>query len=264
MIKFCSLFSGSSGNSMFISTQSAKVLIDVGLSAVKIIDALISIGEEPKSISAILISHEHLDHIRGAGPLSRKFNIPIYANKNTWDVMDKNIGKIDHQNRKYFIENDFLYICDMKIYPFPIPHDAANPVGFCIYDSSKKITLVTDVGHINNCIYDNILGSEILVLEANHNEEVLKMGPYPWKLKKRILGENGHLSNENAAKLILDMSKNGTKKFFLGHLSKENNFPELAFETVKNILNEENIVVGKDVFVNVLSRNSVSEVHYII
>lgn len=260
MIKFCSLYSGSSGNSIFISTGKTKLLIDAGLSGKKIIQALHSIGENPMELSAILISHEHIDHTRGVGVISRKFNVPIYANEKTWGMMEKEIGPVTIDNKMSFYKEKEFDIGEFNVKAFPIPHDASEPVGFNIFAGNKKITTATDIGHMTKGILSYLEMSDLILLESNHDIEMLKIGPYPWSLKQRILGENGHLSNEMAGKVIAYMAEKGTKRFFLGHLSKENNFPELAYQTVYNALSEKKIAVGADVTLEVAHRERASSI----
>lgn len=260
MIKFCSLFSGSSGNALYICTQRTKILIDAGLSAKKVINALCSIGETPSELSAILVTHEHSDHIKGAGIISRKFNTPIYANKNTWQSMEKSLGPVSENNKVCFDNGCDFEIGDITVKAFSIPHDASDPVGFNFFVGGKKITTATDIGHINRELLGYLEESEFLLIESNHDIEMLKVGPYPWHLKKRIMGERGHLSNEMAGKVVAYLAEKGTRKFMLGHLSRENNFPELAFQTVSNTLNEKKIEIGKDILLDVVLRDRTSRV----
>lgn len=260
MIKFCSLFSGSSGNSIFLGVGSTKLLIDAGLSAKRIFEALASIGEKPSDLSAILISHEHSDHIKGAGILSRKLDIPIYANENTWNGMEPFIGPVDSNNKAYFNTGAEFEIGEILVRAFPIPHDACEPVGYNFYADCKKITVATDIGHINPDLLNCLEASDLLLLESNHDVEMLKIGPYPWHLKKRIAGDRGHLSNDAAGKVIAYMAGKGTKRFLLGHLSKENNFPELAYQTVYNALYEKSILAGTDITLDVVLRDKVGKV----
>ena len=260
MIKFCSLYSGSSGNSIFLSVGSTKLLIDAGLSAKRIIEALVTIGENPAELSAVLISHEHSDHIKGAGILSRKFNIPIYANENTWEGRIPMIGPVNLANRVYFNTGTQFQIGDIAINAFPIPHDACEPVGYNFFAENKKVTIATDIGHISLDLLNCLEASDLLLLESNHDVEMLRIGPYPWHLKKRIAGDNGHLSNEAAGKVIAYMAEKGTKRFLLGHLSRENNFPELAYQTVCNALFEKQMCVGTDIMLDVVLRDRVGEI----
>ncbi|HEX9062668.1 MAG TPA: MBL fold metallo-hydrolase [Clostridia bacterium] len=260
MIKFCSLFSGSSGNSLFLRAKGTRVLIDAGLSAKSIINNLTAIGENPADLNAVLVSHEHSDHIRGAGIISRKFNLPIFANRNTWAAMEGNIGPVDVKNKQYFETGCDFEIGDITARTFHIPHDAAEPVGFNFFAEGKKITTATDIGHMNRAILNSLEESDLLLIESNHDVEMLKVGPYPWHLKKRILGEMGHLSNEMAGKVVAYLASKGTRHFLLGHLSRENNFPELAFQTTLNILQEKSITPGKDMYLEVALRDRTSKV----
>lgn len=260
MVKFCSLYSGSSGNSIFIGTDKAKILIDSGLSGKKITEALISIDEDPADLSAILVSHEHDDHVRGLRVLSKRYNIPVYANEMTWEALDGNIKGISEKNIKYFKNDKEFEICGLGIKAFSIPHDANDPVGFSFNIGDKKITIATDIGHVTQHVRKSIEGSYLLFLESNHDVKMLQVGEYPWWLKQRILGENGHLSNEAAGEVAADMAEKGTQHFLLGHLSNKNNFPQLAYQTTFNALANRNIRVGKDVTLEVASRDTVSRV----
>ena len=259
-MKFCSLYSGSSGNSIFIASETTKLLSDAGMSAKKIVGALCSIGEEPLGLSAIMISHEHDDHIKGAGVLSRKYNLPIYASKGTWRAMEQLIGPVAVCNKIIFSSYAPFEIGDITVTPFPIPHDACEPVGYSFSTAGKKITVATDIGHINlnllNCFQD----SDLLMLESNHDLEMLNAGPYPWNLKRRIAGKDGHLSNDAAGKVVAYMAERGTKRFLLGHLSKKNNFPELAYQTVCNALCGKSLKPGADVMLDVVLRDRVGNV----
>ena len=216
MFKFCSLYSGSSGNSSLIQTENTKILVDVGESAKKIADALNSINIEPTQIDAILITHEHSDHTKGISTFSKKYNIPVYANKETWNSLKQHKEKLTEENIKYFTFNKFN-IGDLSIVPFSIPHDASNPCGFNVYHKDKKISIATDIGHMTSEIVENLTNSSFVLLESNYDLEVLK-----------------------SAQLL-----HGLNTVMLGHLSKENNFPELAYKTVvehliKNNINNDN------------------------
>ena len=257
MFKFCSLYSGSSGNCSLVQTEKTKILIDAGESTKKITEALNSLNINPTCIDGIIITHEHSDHTKGLGNLSKKYNIPVYANKETWDAMPSQREKINIENIKLFTFDDFK-IGDIKIKAFPIPHDAANPCGFNLYKGKKKMSLVTDIGHINKDIIANLENSSFVLLESNYEPEVLKCSPYPYLLKERIKGPNGHLSNTDAGKAISYLSMHGLKDVMLGHLSKENNFPELAYKSVVNELIENN-VSETIVCLNIASRYGISE-----
>ena len=240
MFKFCSLYSGSTGNSSIVLTENTKILIDAGESAKKITEGLNSIGIEPSEINGILITHEHSDHIKGLGTFSKKYNIPVYANIETWDAMKTQKDKIDINNINYFKFEKFE-IGDLSILPFSIPHDAANPCGFNIFYKDKKISIAKDIGHMTSDIITKLEKSSFILLEANYDPNILKCSSYPYSLKQRIAGPNGHLPNEVAGKTISHLVEHGLDTVMLGHLSKENNFPELAYKTVVEELMQNNI-----------------------
>lgn len=258
-MEFCSLYSGSSGNCQFIKTEKIKILVDAGLSGKKIEESLKSINENPAEIKAIFVTHEHIDHIQGVGVLSRRYNIPVYANSNTWEAMQTKIGKMKEENIKILDEE--ISLEDIAILPFDISHDAAKPVGFNILWKNKKISLLTDTGCVNSSIKQNIEDSELLLIETNHDIELLKVGSYPWPLKKRIMSDHGHLSNETAAILLSEILTKGNETVLLAHLSQENNFPELAYKTVSNILTENGFNTNKDLNLEMTYRNKASKVY---
>lgn len=258
MFKFCSLYSGSTGNSSLIQTENTKILVDAGESAKKLAEALNSINVEPTEINGILITHEHSDHIKGLGTFSKKYNIPVYANIETWEAMPVQKAKLSNDNIKYFNFEKFN-IGDLSILPFSIPHDAANPCGFNIYYDSKKISIATDIGHMTTEVVDSLTNSSFILLEANYDPNILKCSSYPYPLKQRIAGPNGHLSNDVAGKTISYLIGHGLNSVMLGHLSKENNFPELAYKTVVEQLIENN--VNEDLFhLSVANRYNVSPI----
>lgn len=230
----------------------------VGESAKKITEALNSINIEPSSIDAILITHEHSDHIKGISTFSKKYNVPVYANEKTWNAMNVQKEKLQVSNIKYFEFNKFN-IGDLCILPFSIPHDAADPCGFNIFYENKKISVATDIGHITTEIIDKLSNSSFILLEANYDNDVLKCSSYPYSLKQRIAGPNGHLSNDIAGKTISYLVGHGLNTVMLGHLSKENNFPELAYKTVVEQLMEKNIE-SNSFNLSVATRNCVSQI----
>ena len=258
MLNFCSLYSGSSGNSLFVETENTKLLVDAGVSSKKIEEALHFINVEPSSIDAILVTHEHTDHVQGLGTFSKKFNIPVFANQETIDNMPNQTEKISEKNLKKFKISDKFSIGDININSFSIPHDAANPCGFNIFKDNKKISIATDIGHIDKKIIHNLEESSFILLEANYDEQVLKYSSYPYNLKTRIAGPIGHLSNSIAGKTISYLLKFGLKNAMLGHLSKENNFPELAYKTVvEELINE--TYSENSLTLNVADRNKPSK-----
>ena len=242
MFKFCNLYSGSSGNCSFIESDNTKILVDAGNSCKKITEGLDSININIKDLDGILVTHEHLDHIKGLSVISKKYNIPIYINEKTLSNINQDITKSE---KILFKSNEKFEINDLKINPFSIPHDAADPCGFSITHEDKKITIATDIGHIEKSTINNIVGSSFLLLESNYETEMLKCSQYPYMLKKRILGPNGHLSNDDAANTISLLVKNGIDNIMLGHLSEHNNFPELAYKTVTESLISNKIDTNK-------------------
>lgn len=254
MLKFCSLYSGSSGNSSFIQSDNIKLLVDAGVSGKKIIDALASIHVAIEDIHAILITHEHSDHTQSIATLSKKYNIPVYANQKTWEAMQDKKDKMSEKNIAYFQNNQSFTLSDLTILPFDIPHDAANPCGFSISDADSKISIATDIGHMTDSILDNLKNSNLVLLEANYEPEVLRCSSYPYRLKERIASPIGHLSNIEAGKTINYLADFGVKNVLIGHLSNENNFPELAYKSVSEQINHE------DLNLNIASRFKPSQI----
>lgn len=259
MLKFCSLYSGSTGNSLFVESDNTKILIDSGVSAKKVVDGLSSINVDPNDIDAILVTHEHSDHIQSLGTISKKFDIPVYANKKTWDAMPKQLEKIDTSNIKYFDANENFEINDFIIHPFTIPHDAVDPCGFSFMCDNKKFSIATDLGHMTSTVMDSLEGSKFVMLESNYDPEVLKCSRYPYILKARISGPNGHLSNNLAGQTVAHLVNCGLESVTLGHLSKENNFPELAYNTILEELAISNCPIDS-INLNVANRDCPTDV----
>lgn len=258
-MQFCSLYSGSSGNSIYVSSPKSKILVDAGVTGKSVVSALESINVNPVYLDGILVTHEHSDHIKGVGILSRRFNLPIYANEKTWASMKNKIGKLKNENIN-IIDKHFS-INDMEIETFKVPHDATDAIGYSIYSAGKKISIATDMGIFTDEIKKNIKDSDLVLIESNHDEEMLKFGPYPYDLKRRILSSLGHLSNSDSGSAILEILKYGPKKIILGHLSGTNNVPELAYKTVENILFYEKVKIGtgQDVELSIASRTEPSK-----
>lgn len=259
MFNFCSLYSGSSGNCLFIETENTKLLIDAGVSLKKIEEGLNKVNVEPSSLNGILVTHEHSDHIKSLGSLSKKFDIPVFANQKTFDAMPKQVEKISDKNIHKFNVNEKFCINDIEINPFSIHHDAADPCGFNFFSQNKKISIATDIGHMDKAILEKLENSVFLLLEANYDPEVLKYTKYPFVLKQRIAGPNGHLPNEMAGKVINYLSNSGLKTAMLGHLSKESNFPALAYQTVIDELISNNTDISK-FNLSVASRDQVGDI----
>ena len=250
------------GNCLYVESENTKLLIDAGVSLKKIETGLKTLNVSPSSLDGILVTHEHSDHIQSLGNLSKKFNLPVYANSETFDAMPKQTDKISAENINKFKVTEKFQIKDIEVNPFSIPHDAANPCGFNISNNSDKISIATDIGHMTNDILKQLEDSKFILLESNYDTEVLKCSKYPYLLKQRIAGPNGHLSNEVASKVINYLLQGNLKTAMLGHLSKESNFPELAYQTVV----DEIIRAGTDVSklnLSVASRDKVGNLIHI-
>jgi len=256
-LRICSLASGSSGNCYMVRTEDTVLLVDAGLSGRQINLRLGEKGASIEDVSAVLITHEHSDHIQGVSALLKQ-NKPIFASYGS--LLES--GYEENENVTCFEPGDPLSFGDITVETFRTSHDAVNPVGYCFKSDGKCICIVTDTGYVSEEIKEYMRSADILVLESNHDVNVLKVGPYPWFLKQRILGDKGHLSNESAGNALADIvaSENSEKKriVLLAHLSKENNFPEMAKATIENILREKHCKPNACIL-GVLSRNEVSE-----
>lgn len=256
-VKISVLASGSSGNSIFISGGKTKILIDAGLSGKEIDRRLSKIGVSGDELDAILVTHEHSDHIQGVGVLSRRYDLPIYANELTWQGAEERLGKIDKKNCRIF--NDEFMIGDLGISPFLIPHDANAPVGYIINCGNKKIGQATDMGYVSREVEACLTGLDLLIIESNHDLEMLMNGSYPWPLKNRINGEEGHLSNDDTADLLPRIIGDNFPRILLAHLSKDNNIPALAYITVKNSLEDNDLIIGEDLLLGITYRDKPTE-----
>lgn len=252
-MKFCSLYSGSSGNSLFVQGNETKILVDSGVSAKKITEALDSIDVDIKDINAILVTHEHIDHIRSLGTISKKYNIPIYASLGTWNGIENEKSVIKIEEKNYFRVGEKFEIGELKIIPFQTSHDAMDSCGFSIEHENRKISIATDLGEVTNEVINNLKQSKFVLLESNYEPEVLKFCSYPYSLKSRISSSRGHLSNKDAANTVSELVEHGLENVMLGHLSKESNFPELAYKSVVNELMQNSIKI-KDIELSVADR----------
>ena len=253
-VRFCPLVSGSSGNSTYISNGQTHILIDAGVSCKQIVEHINQINQKPEELNAIFVSHEHVDHIKGVKILSKKYNIPVYATEGTWHGIKGLFPDFPPENIRYVYPNEMTVVNDICIKPFSTPHDANDPVMYSVFYDKFKMTVATDIGYATNVVKENIYDSDVLLIEANHDEAMLKKGSYPWYLKKRILGDQGHLSNICTGQALSEIMTGRLKYVFLGHLSSENNEPHLAYETVENILNENRIKVGTYLKLDTASR----------
>lgn len=234
-MELCSIASGSSGNCIYVGTQATHLLVDVGISTKRTESGLNSIGLTGRDLDGILITHEHSDHISGLGVMSRKYHIPIYATAKTIEAV-KRISSLGAIEEELFvpIEADTSFILkDVVVNPMRISHDALEPVAYRFRHGSRRIAIATDLGNYNDYTIECLKGMDLLFLEANHDVNMLQVGPYPYALKQRILSDRGHLSNERSGQLLGHLIHDKLQAVILGHLSKENNLPELAYETVR-------------------------------
>lgn len=267
-ITFCPLCSGSSGNATYIACGRTRLLVDCGRSGRHIEQCLRSIGIDIRTINHILITHAHSDHIQSAALLSRRFNIPIHASIGTWKEMDhkQKTKGVSTKNMRIFKTTEVLLpleLDDLQAVFFPIPHDASDPVGYRITNGDQSVAVATDLGHINTTLEQNLAGVSLLLLESNYDIPMLRNGPYPAELKRRILGDRGHLSNNSAGEFAVKLIQSGTKEIMFGHLSKENNRPDIAYNTVVQILRANRILPQKDAEVFMALRDSPSPVRKI-
>ena len=234
-MKLLSIASGSSGNCYYVGNSDTHLLVDVGISCKRVENALKDEGIKPSDLDGVLVTHEHIDHVKGIGVLARKHGVPIYATAGTIAEMKKmtSLGSIDEGLFHEIRPDEKILIKDITVDPSSIWHDAADPVCYSLYGDGKKVSIATDMGNYNDYIVDKLDNSDIMVVGANHDVRMLEAGPYPYYLKRRILGNYGHLSNELSGQLIYRLLNDHVKGILLGHLSKENNFEELAYETVK-------------------------------
>lgn len=258
MNRFCTLYSGSSGNATLVSNGNTNILIDAGVSCAKICTSLKEIGISPDEIDGIVLTHEHVDHIRGVDVLSRKFHIPVYASEGTLSKME--LSRVEDKYIRSVKSGESFEIRDIGIYPFKIPHDAAQPLGYTMLLDGKRFSVATDIGHLSESLVKSLCKSDTVLLESNHDIKMLNEGSYPYYLKKRILGDFGHLPNDKAAWMATQLAKWGTTRIILGHLSQENNLPSLAYEASKNMLESNGIKVGQDVILKVADRSNICEI----
>lgn len=241
-MKISILGSGSAGNSTYIESDKARILIDAGFSCKKIEERLYSIRKTILDIDAILITHEHIDHIQGAGIISRKYNIPIYITPESFKAGESKLGKIDPENLKFIDKNKFVINDSLLIKPFDVMHDAKRTVGYRIETQNSKVAVIsTDIGYINNVVKENFKEANIMIIESNYDYNMLMKCNYPWDLKARVKSRNGHLSNNEAAKFIKDMYDGNLRKVYLAHISKDSNSQAIVKSTIAQELKENKI-----------------------
>ena len=237
----CVLASGSKGNAIYVSDGRTRILLDSGLSGIQIERRLMSHGLRADDLDAILISHEHNDHINSAGVLSRRYRLPVYITSETAKLSAKRLGRLDAVN--HFTCGMPFKIKSLNVHPFSLSHDAVDPAGFTFQLNSQKVGVATDLGMATHVVKSHLAGCHILVLEANHDPDMLRNGPYTWPLKQRIMGRSGHLSNEDTGKLLNTLIHDQLKQVVLAHLSEINNTPTKARNAVLPVISNKNIVL---------------------
>ena len=265
-MELCSIASGSSGNCIYAGTDRCHLLIDAGISGKRVEAGLNEIGLKTSEIQGILVTHEHTDHIRGLGVLARRYGIPMYATAGTieWILENQAIGTVDKSLFQTVKAGEEFMIRDMKITPYAASHDAAEPVVYRMQQGKRCMAVLTDLGTYDDDLIARFQGLDALLLEANHDVRMLEIGRYPYPLKRRILSDRGHLSNESSGQLLGTLLHDHFKTVLLGHLSKENNYPELAYETVRlEITMGENPYKGDDFPIRVAARDHISDIIYI-
>ncbi len=262
-MRLCSIASGSSGNCIYVGSHKTHLLIDTGISKKRIEESLAELGITGEELDGILITHEHVDHIQGLGVFSRKYKVPIYATKGTICGICgcKNIGEMPDGLYHEIKADERFCIGDIEVLPFSISHDANEPTGFRLEAEEKAVAVATDLGYYDDYIVENLKGLDAIVIEANHDVHMLEVGPYPYHLKQRVLGRLGHLSNELTGRLLCNILYENLKYIVLGHLSKENNYAELAVETVKlEVTMGDTPYNGEDLSLMVANRDRISKV----
>ena len=259
-MKLCSIRSGSKGNAILVWTDQTVLMVDCGISGKKAECGIREAGLSPEDLTAVLVTHEHRDHTGGVGILSRRYDIPVFANEKTWNAMENDLGKINPMHRKTFNHTENFLVGDIEVSPFSIPHDAADPVGYCLCGEGKKLAIATDIGVLREDLFRAIKGCRTVLLESNHDRNMLDMGSYPLPLKQRIRSEQGHLSNDDAGKAAEFLVRLGVRQIMLGHLSPENNYPLLAEKTVSNSLIAAGIQPGKDMILGIAPGDKISRI----
>lgn len=244
-LNFSVLASGSTGNAIYVETEEHSFLVDAGLSGKAMEGLFQQIGRDIKDLSGILVTHEHSDHIKGVGILARKYHLPIYANEKTWKAMDSLIGTVPTEQKFTFDMEAVKSFGSLDIESFGVSHDAAEPMFYVFHHEGKKIVLITDTGYVSDRMKGIISNADIYVFESNHDVSMLRMGKYPWNIKRRILSDVGHVSNEDAALAMSDVIGEKTRQVYLAHLSMDNNMKDLARMSVTQTLKSKGIIVGE-------------------
>ena len=265
-MRMTSIASGSSGNCIYVGSDNTHILIDSGIAYKRIEAGLNDIGLKGQDLHGILVTHEHSDHIAGLGVLARKLGIPMYASQGTIEAIKRNtaLGKVDESLYQIIRADEDFQLGDLVIKPFSNTHDAAQPLGYRVENRTRSVAVCTDLGNYSQYTVNKLQGLDAILLESNHDIRMLQVGPYPYALKQRVMGDYGHLSNEACGRLLCEILHDDMKHIMLGHLSKENNIPELAYESVRlEITMGDNPYDASDFHITVAKRDVPSELIYI-
>lgn len=263
MIAMSVLASGSTGNATYIESDKGSLLVDAGLTGKKIEGLFQQIDRNISDLKGILVTHEHIDHIKGLGVLARKYKLPIYANKKTWQMIEAKDKNIPLDQKFHFEPYETKTLAGMDIESFSVSHDAIDPQFYIFNHDYKKLTMITDTGYVSDRMKGMIHGSDAFVFESNHDVDMVRMGKYPWKTKQRILSDMGHVSNEDAAHAMCDVITGSTKRIYLSHLSQDNNMKDLARMSVGQVLNEHDIDTNKEVILCDTDKEKATPIYYI-
>ncbi len=262
-LRFSPLFSGSSGNAIYVGSDDAQILVDAGMSGARVDQELRAVGVNPAQLTAILVTHEHSDHVKGIGILSRKYDLPVFATEGTWAGMRDRVGPIASKNCRIFEPGQDFFLGSIDVTPFATPHDAGQSVGYTFELFGAKLAIATDLGCVRDSWLKYVMGSDAVILESNYDPDMLRAGPYPYDLKKRIQSRHGHLSNDDAGSVAVELVRGGARQIILGHLSKENNFPELAMRSCELYFHMAGLEPQRDAQISVARRDGNSGMYSI-
>ncbi|MFJ5964050.1 MBL fold metallo-hydrolase [Bacillus sp. NPDC093026] len=243
-LQFSVLASGSTGNAFYLETDEHAFLVDAGLSGKQMVELLGQIDRKPEDLDGIFVTHEHSDHIKGLGVMARKYKLPVYANAKTWKAMESQIGKIETDQKFHFDMETVQSFGALDVESFGVSHDAAEPMFYVFHYGGRKLALMTDTGYVSDRMKGIIKSANTFVFESNHDVGMLQMGRYPWSIKRRILSDVGHVSNEDAALAMTEVIGDATSRIYLAHLSQDNNMKDLARMAVQQTLEMKGFVVG--------------------
>ncbi|MDN3017810.1 MBL fold metallo-hydrolase [Paenibacillus sp. BSR1-1] len=244
-LQYSILASGSTGNALYVESDEHSFLVDAGFSGKQMETLFQQIDRDISKLSGIFVTHEHSDHIKGIGILARKYKLPVYANEKTWQAMETNVGAIPTEQKFVFNMETVKTFGAVDIESFGVSHDAAEPMFYVFHNGGKKLVLITDTGYVSDRMKGTISNADVYIFESNHDVQMLRMGRYPWNIKRRILSDIGHVSNEDAALAMSDVIGDRTKRVYLAHLSLDNNMKDLAKMSVTQTLESRGLIVGE-------------------